>query len=1259
MATTVGQLTIEMAANIVRLQQDMDNAKKTVSSAMTSIERAADKAANTLSLIGVSLSGAAIGMFVKSAIDAADKLDDLSKKTGLSAESLSSLAFAFKMSNVEVESMQKALTKLSKNAIDNEDAFTALGISVKKADGTYKAADVIFKEVATFFAKMPDGVLKTKLSLELFDKAGADLIPILNGGAIGIEEMTKRAEELGLVISTDATKASEEFKDQLDTLNQQMIATTVNGLTPFIKSASNLIESLMKLPKLLEDNKTSLLLWSAIIVAPAIVVGIPALVAGLGALAVGVIAVGAAFAANPVALILLTLTAAAIPAIKAINDYVKANKQAEKANEALNESASETARLLRLNKTAAEGNNKATDESTLKMAEAAIKAKERAAEEKKLNEEFLKQAEAYRKLIASIDEKIALNKAELNSTDKLTDSQKLEIKYRNEINSGILKLTKTQQDALFLKIAELRQTEKSLDLQKEAIALAKLEKEILEESAKSNYAVYEAISKKNKSIQDEVDKQKEANSLFLLGADAVEKLVIQKLRDQATTAEQNAELAELAYLSDGVVNGYKDQAKALRDLADAKEKGIGLKAAKEAQEAWDKAASSITEGLTDALMRGFESGKGFVDNILSFIKNKFKSTVAEFIIRPIMSPIGNMFASMMPTAAGVASGGGSMFGSILGGASQMGTLFGTGASATMGGAGFMDMMGASSAMMGNGSIMGGMSLGAGAVMPYIAAAAALVSLIKSMDDSGTMHAGGAATASASGASRTTGSELNFVVDVNKEMQTQIVNMAGSIANTLNGLERAFGRAEEVVVGLGFADDSSADGAWGALKILASGKSLVDWAQGADKWPGFEFSDSAAGFEEFTLKIATDVRTMVQSMQLPEWAANLAATIKEGATLEEVLAVVNAIAELKAALVSASETLTLMGGPFEALALSGEDAVLAVSNLVGGIDQLIAKAQGFMANYYTEQEQAGVIATSLVQALQKAGFTEQQIAALQQRQDFRTLLESIDVSTTLGQEQFAALINLQQNFADVQGLLDTQNLTLQELAKMAPTNTLLDQIKVLTESDTAKATEKADVQITSLNNIDVGVISVATAVESLESATTSGFTQVANAVGSAFNEAKAEIASANASAAAAWNNAASAIDRANQIASDSIAFVSQISSSSINQNYGDYVPQFAAGGAYGGGMALVGEQGPELINFGNAGTVYNAQQSANIIGGEVAGEIRALREEVSQLRYEARATAVNTSKIVKLQDNWDVRGLTVKTDADQPLDTVSV
>jgi hypothetical protein len=720
-----------------------------------------------------------------------------------------------------------------------------------------------------------------------------------------------------------------------------------------------------------------------------------------------------------------------------------------------------------------------------------------------------------------------------------------------------------------------------------------------------------------------------------LGADAVAQLAIEKLREQAISADRIAQIAE--EINPDIANTYKEQAKALRDLADAKDKGIGAKAAKDAQDAWDKAATSIQEGLTDALMRGFESGKGFVDNILSFIKNKFKTTVAEFIIRPIMSPIGNAFASMMPTAAGAASSGGGFFGSMLGGASQMGSLFGSGFSGTMGGAGFMDMMGASSSVMANGGVMQGLSMGAGAVMPYVLAATALVSLVKSLDDSGTLHAGGTATASSKGAMATTGKELNFVVETNKEMQSSIVDMAGSISNTLNGLQRAFGKAEEVVVGLGFADDSSSDGAWGALKILASGKTLVDWASGVDRWPGFEFSDGEAGLAEFTAKIATDVKGMISELGLPEWALAITNNLQEGATLEEVLTVLEQVAMIKSQLVEAGNALSLMGGPFAALAQSGEAAVLAVSNLVGGIDQLIAKAQGFMANYYTEQEQAGVIASSLVQALQKAGFTEQQIAALQQREDFRSLLESIDLSTTLGQEQFASLLNLQQQFADVQVYLDAQNLTLQELALAAPQVALLQLIADNDLASTEKAVTQAQESIDKLTTIDTGIIKSNELLVALTDTMKVGLHDIAQAAERATDAANSAIANANASAAFA------------------VSVAQTLTAAAAVAN----TPKFADGGAYNGGMALVGENGPELIDFNRSGTVYTANQTANMIGGEVAGEIRALREEVSLLRYEARATAVNTAKVARLQDNWDVRGLTVRTDVDQPLDTVTV
>jgi hypothetical protein len=548
-------------------------------------------------------------------------------------------------------------------------------------------------------------------------------------------------------------------------------------------------------------------------------------------------------------------------------------------------------------------------------------------------------------------------------------------------------------------------------------------------------------------------------------------------------------------------------------------------------------------------------------------------------------------------------------------------------------------------------------------MPYVAAAAALVSLIKSMDDSGTMHAGGTATASATGARATTGSELNFVVETNKQMQSSIVTMAGSISSTLNGLQRAFGKAEEVVVGLGFADDSSADGAWGALKILASGKTLVDWASGVDRWPGFEFSDGEAGLAEFTAKIATDVKGMISTLGLPEWALAITNNLQEGATLEQVLATLEQVALIKVQLTEAGNALTLMGGPLAGLAAAGDSAVLAVAELVGGIDQLVLKAQGFMANYYTEQEQAGVLASSLTQSLEQAGFSQAQIAALMTRQDFRSLLESIDINTDQGAKQFAALLTVQQQFVDVQGYLESQGVTLLELAEAAPQVALLTLIK---DQDATNATTALEVaQVTSdsllsmidqdatnatsalqvatasadsLLNINTGVTTMTTAITTLDATMASGLSDIASATASATAIADRAIASANESAAIAV-----AASRAGSGVKDSTLGISA----------------YASGGSYRGGMALVGEQGPELIDFNNGGQVYSASQSANIIGGEVAGEIRALRDEVSLLRYEARSTAISSAKIARLQDNWDVRGLTVKTDIDQPLDTVAV
>lgn len=66
-----------------------------------------------------------------------------------------------------------------------------------------------------------------------------------------------------------------------------------------------------------------------------------------------------------------------------------------------------------------------------------------------------------------------------------------------------------------------------------------------------------------------------------------------------------------------------------------------------------------------------------------------------------------------------------------------------------------------------------------------------------------------------------------------------------------------------------------------------------------------------------------------------------------------------------------------------------------------------------------------------------------------------------------------------------------------------------------------------------------------------------------------------------------------------------------------------LPAFEKGGAYQGGLALVGEKGPELINFDSPGQVYTAPQTSQILNkhdnSDVVAELKALRQAVADLK----------------------------------------
>lgn len=73
---------------------------------------------------------------------------------------------------------------------------------------------------------------------------------------------------------------------------------------------------------------------------------------------------------------------------------------------------------------------------------------------------------------------------------------------------------------------------------------------------------------------------------------------------------------------------------------------------------WKKTTDSINNSLTDALLRGFESGKGFAENLRDTLKNMFSTLVLRPIISAVLSPVSGAINGLVSGVTGGAAGGG-------------------------------------------------------------------------------------------------------------------------------------------------------------------------------------------------------------------------------------------------------------------------------------------------------------------------------------------------------------------------------------------------------------------------------------------------------------------------------------------------------------------------------------------------------------------------------------------------------------------------
>jgi hypothetical protein len=175
--------------------------------------------------------GAAIGGIMMVAAgkiaETTDVIDKSSRRAGTSAENWQKLNYAFGQSGISSETLEKTMVKnqkaLNEAALGSgkaAKAYEAMGVSIRNADGSLRDSDAVYNETLNSLADIEDMNKRNALANDIFGKSYSQIAPILDAGSKGIEVLTSRAEQLGIILSQKTVDAGVVFGDTLDDVKQ-------------------------------------------------------------------------------------------------------------------------------------------------------------------------------------------------------------------------------------------------------------------------------------------------------------------------------------------------------------------------------------------------------------------------------------------------------------------------------------------------------------------------------------------------------------------------------------------------------------------------------------------------------------------------------------------------------------------------------------------------------------------------------------------------------------------------------------------------------------------------------------------------------------------------------------------------------------------------------------------------------------------------------------------------------------------------------
>ena len=186
----------------------------------------------------------------------ADDLLTMSRNTGISVEELQKMQYASDIVDVSMDQMTGSLSKLVKQMGSGNKAFETLGVSITDENGNMRDAVDVWYDSLEALSNIENETERDQIAMDLFGRSAMEMSGIIDDGGEALRNLGQEAEDMGLILSTDAVTAAGEFNDQIDKFKNQ-------ASQAFFEAGAALADSLLPLLEELIEKVSGVVQWFA------------------------------------------------------------------------------------------------------------------------------------------------------------------------------------------------------------------------------------------------------------------------------------------------------------------------------------------------------------------------------------------------------------------------------------------------------------------------------------------------------------------------------------------------------------------------------------------------------------------------------------------------------------------------------------------------------------------------------------------------------------------------------------------------------------------------------------------------------------------------------------------------------------------------------------------------------------------------------------------------------------------------------------